>query len=155
MKVTSSTPDRLVLEDKPWGLAIPLYGVGGGTAFAALIGRVDGIGASLLVGALGLGAIWVAWHFMPFQRFTFDRPSGTFTHQVRRITGTRTWERPLADIRRAADEGQWSDGNRLERVTLLTSDGSHPLESGFSGTSRDAVIKSINDWIGAGVVPNP
>ena len=148
MKVTETTPERLVIEDRPWLLWVMLYGMGGGALFAALTGQADGWGVTLLVAALGLGAIWVAWHFLPFQRFTFDRPSATFTHEIRRLTGRQSWSRPLSEIRRATDEGSWSDGNRLERVTLLTKDGPYPMEAGFTGTPRAPVIRAINDWLG-------
>ena len=148
MKVIETTPDSLVIEDTPWFLWVFMIGMGLVTLANALTGRVDGWGATLLVGTLGAGLLWVAWRFLPFQRFTFDRASGVFTHQVRLLTGSQTWQRPLSDIRRAADEGHWSDGARLERVTLLTAEGRYPLESGFSGTSRSTVIRAINDWIG-------
>lgn len=148
MKVTLTTPDRLVIEDRPWFLWISLYGLSATFFFAALTGRTGGAVITLVVLLLGAGALAVGWHFAPFQRFTFDRPSNTFTHAIRRPSGAQIWERPLSEIRRAADEGHWSDGSRMERVTLLTEDGPHPLESGFSGQSRAHVIKAINDWLG-------
>lgn len=147
MKIVLSTADRLVIEDRPWFLWITLPLLGGPALFAALTGRVEGWGTTILVGCLGAGAFAVLWHFAPFQRFIFDRPAATFTHEIHRLTGRQVWTRPLADIRRAADEGNWSDGARLERVTLLTRDGRHPLESGFSSTSKAPIIKTINDWL--------
>ena len=147
MKVAETTPDRLVIEDRPWFLWIILPILGAPALFAALTGQVDGWGATILVAALGFGTFWVLWHFAPFQRFTFDRSAGTFTHEVYRLRKYRVWERPLSDIRRAADEGHWSDGSRLERVTLLTTDGRHPLESGFSSQKRKPVIEAINAWL--------
>lgn len=148
MKVVSSTPQRLIIEDRPllnWAL---LYSMGTAAIFTAITGWIDGTAQTLLVFALGLGALWVAWRLLPFQRFVLDRASGTFTHQIQRLTGHQSWQRPLDDIRRAADEGHWSDGSRLERVTLLTRDGRHALEAGFSGISRAGVIREINDWLG-------
>ncbi len=147
MKITRTSPDRLIIEDRPWFLWLLLPGLGAPSLFAALTGQVDGWGATLLVAALGIGALWVAWHYAPFQRFTFDRSTGTLTHQVTRLNGTKSWERPLTDIRRAADEGHYSDGSRMQRVTLLTTDGRYPLESGFTSSSRAPVIAAINDWL--------
>lgn len=148
MKVVETNPDRLVIEDRPWFLWLTLPVMGLAALVAALTGNVDGWAETLLVAALGAGSLWVAWQFAPFQRFTFDRTANTFTHHVRRLAGQQSWVRPLADIRRAADEGNWSDGSRLERVTLLTTDGRHPLESGFSSASKAPVIRAINDWLG-------
>lgn len=127
MKIVLSTSDRLVIEDRPWFLWSILPLLGGPALFAALTGGVDGWGATILVACLGAGALGVLWHFAPFQRFIFDRPAGTFTHEVHRLNGRRVWTRPLADIRRAADEGSHSDGARLDRITLLTGDGRLPL----------------------------
>ncbi len=149
MKIVEQTPERLVIEDRPWFLWIILPCLGTPAIFSALTGGVDGWIPSLLVLCIGVAALWVAWHFAPFQRFTFDRKTLTFTHQVTRLIGSQAWEKPLSDIRRAADEGHWSDGSRLERVTLLTEDGRYPLESGFTGFSRKAVIDEINGWLEA------
>ncbi len=149
MKVTETSPDRLVIEDRPWFLWLAFGILGGAALISALLGLVEGGWAErLLVGLLGAGALGVGWHFAPFQRFTFDRANSTFTHDIRRITGARTWTRPLREIRRAADEGNWSDGSRLERITLLTEDGRYPMESGFTSQSRNQVIKAINAWLG-------
>ena len=147
MNIVEQTPKRLVIEDRPWFLWIILPCLGVPAVFSALTGGVDGWVATIIVLAIGIAALWVAWHFAPFQRFTFDRDAQTFTHNVTRLNGSRTWETPLSDIRRAADEGHWSDGNRLERITLLTEDGRYPLESGFTGFSRKAVIDEINSWL--------
>lgn len=147
MKVAASSPERLVVEDRPWFLWITLPFLGAPALFAALTGQVDGWLETLLVFTVGVGIFWILWYFAPFQRFTFDRASNTFIHDVHRITGHKRWERPLSDIRRAADEGHWSDGSRLERITLLTNDGRHPLESGYSSGSRKDVVTAINKWL--------
>lgn len=148
MKVVSNSPDRLVIENRPWFLWAVFFGLGGTALFSAVTGQVGDWGTTFLVATMGTGAIWAGWRFEPFQRFVFDRQAGTFVHEVHRLTGSRTWQRPLADIRRAADEGHWSDGARLERITLLTNDGRHPLESGYGSTRRKPVIDAINEWLG-------
>ena len=151
MKVIETTPDRLVIEDRPWFLWIILTLLGTSSIIAGFGGQTAGPTETTVVFVVGLGAFGVLWHFAPFQRFTFDRSSGVFTHRVIRVTGRKTWERPLSDIRRAADEGNWRDGARLERITLLTHDGNrHPLESGFSSQSRKPVIDAINEWLAVG-----
>ena len=151
MKVIESTPDLLVIEDRPWFLWIILGVLGASSVLAGFSGQTAGPTETTVVFVVGLGAFGVLWHFAPFQRFTFDRTSGVFTHRVIRVTGRRTWERPLSDIRRAADEGNRRDGARLERITLLTHDTDrHPLESGFSSQSRKPVIDAINEWLAGG-----
>ena len=147
MKIVEQTQARLVIEDRPWFLWIILPCLGIPAIVSALTGNVDGWAGTIIVASIGIGALWVAWHFAPFQRFIFDRDTATFVHKVARLNGSQTWEKPLKDIRRAADEGHWSDGARLERVTLLTQDGRYPLESGYTGFSRKAVIDSINNWL--------
>lgn len=148
MKVIETTPDRLMIVDRPWFLWIILTLLGTSSIIAGFSGQTAGPTETNVVFVVGLGAFGVLWHFAPFQRFIFDRQNGVFTHRVIRITGRKTWERPLSEIRRAADEGNWRDGARLERITLLTHDGDrHPLESGFSSQSRRPVIDAINEWL--------
>lgn len=148
MKVVLSTPDQLVIEDRPWFLWVTLPVLGAPAIIAALTGQVDHWAATLVVLGMGVGCFWVLWRFAPFQRITFDRATGTFTHTIHRLNGAQSWDRPLSDIQRAADEGHYSDGTRLERVTLLTNDGRHPLESGFSSQDRAGIISQINTWLG-------
>ena len=147
MKIVEITPSRLVIEDRPWFLWILIPVLAGPALFAALTGQVDGTWQTLLVGATGVTFFWVMHHFAPFQRFIFDRDAALFTHAIRRINGGRSWTLPLGDIRRAADQGSWSDGTRLERVILLTKNGRHPLESGYSSRRAKPMIDAINSWL--------
>lgn len=148
MKVVENSQSRLVIEDRPWFLWIVLSVIGGSALIGALTGQVDGWGTTALVAGLGAGTFWVLWRFAPFQRFVFDRTEAAFTHQVHRVTGSQNWTRSLNEIRRAAGEGNWSDGTRLERITLLTTDGRHPLESGYSSASKTPIILAINERLG-------
>ncbi len=146
MRTSTNTPDRLIIEDRPWFLWAALYGMGAAAVWGALTGRVEGAFETLLVLALGLGMLWMAWRLAPYQQFTFDRTSGTFTHSIRRLgRPAETWERPLADIEKAVTQSL--EGS--ERVALSTPDGPHPLEAGFTGMGRKALTATINDWLGA------
>ena len=147
MKIVQTTPRRLVIEDRPWFLWLLLPVLALPSLYASLTGQIDGVWTTLLVGGLGAGMLWIVHHFAPFQRLTFDRDTGLFTHDLYRITGRARFERPLAEIKCAADEGHYSDGTRLSRVTLLTTDGRHPLESGFSSRNPKPVIQVINAWL--------
>ncbi|MGI9393214.1 MAG: hypothetical protein ACR2OY_01070 [Boseongicola sp.] len=148
MRITHDTPDRLIIEDRPWFVAGMIWFLGLAAISAVLTGQMDGIGEGILVLSLGIGALAIAWHFLPFQRFEFDRKNNTFTRKIARVTGSKHEVRLLGSIRQAASQGEWSDsGTRMERVALLTDDGPYPLEFGFSGSSRSDVIKTINDWL--------
>ena len=148
MKVIENTSDQLVIEDRPWFLWITLPILGGPALVSALTGQFDGWATTMLVAALGIGMFWILWRFAPFQRMIFDRTTNTFIHHVHRLTGRRTWDMPLTEIRRATEERDPSDSSRLERVTLLTNSGRYPLESGFTSQPRTPVIQAINTWLG-------
>ena len=150
MRIAKNTPDKLVIEDRPWFLWITLGVIGCGALLATFTSQFSSKVERILVTCLGAGTLWIAWHYAPFQRMTLNRETGTFAHEVRRLTGSRTWEKPLTEIDRATDEGQWSDGARLERVTLITKGGPYPLQSGFSGRSARPVVEAINTWLGVG-----
>lgn len=148
MKVVDATPDRMTIEDRPWFLWITLTLLGVTALLSALTGRTEDWGTTVLVALLGLGVLWSLWHFAPFQRLVFDRTDGTFTHEVHRLNGKQVWSTSLGDIRHAIAESDCSDSSRLERVTLLTANGRHPLEPGYSSTLKAPVIQAINDWLG-------
>ena len=148
MKVLENTHERLLIESRPVFLWVMLYGLGSIAILSAVTGRVDGWASTGIVLLFGCCMIWVGWRFEPLQRFEFDRPSGVFTHKLTRLTGTETWTRPLAEIRSAADQGHWNDGSRMERVVLLTNGNPYPLESGFTGQDRSAIVGAINSWLG-------
>ncbi|MGI9388475.1 MAG: hypothetical protein ACR2O1_00325 [Boseongicola sp.] len=148
MRVTHKSKEMLVIEDRPWFVAGVVWFLGLAAISSVLTGQMDGIGETILVLALGLGAATIAWHFLPFQRIEFDRTNGKFTRKIARVTGSKWEMRSLTTIRQAASQGDWSEGGtRMERVALLTDDGPYPLEYGFSGTSRAEVIQAINSWL--------
>lgn len=147
MQVVEETEEKLVIEDRPWFLAGVVWLLGLAALSAAILGQLRGPGETLLVLVLGAGTTAIAWYFMPFQRFEFDRASGTLTRTIARVTGSKKEVRPLSTICQAASQGNLNDGARLERVALLTDDEPYPLEFGFSGTSRTEVIKAINAWL--------
>lgn len=150
MRIVEKSGARLVMEDRPWSLAVWLWTMGLGALSAVLLGQLDGAVESVLVGLLGLAATGVAWYFFPFQRITFDRESGTMTRRIARVSGATEVALPLGGIRRAASQGSFSDGGtRLERIALLTDDGPYPLEFGFGSAPRGALIREINEWLGA------
>jgi hypothetical protein len=148
MRVIHQTPEMLVIEDRPWFIAGVIWLMGLAAIYAAVAGQLRSTGETILVLALGIGTSAIAWYFLPFQRFVFDRVNGTLARKIARVTGSKHETRSLNTIRQAASQGEWSaEGSRMERVALLTDDGPYPLEFGFSGTSRTDVIKAINVWL--------
>ncbi|MGC1429292.1 MAG: hypothetical protein WA822_11940 [Albidovulum sp.] len=149
MKPVKTTPDLLVIEDHPWALAGMVWLMSAAPLYAVATGQTDGMANTLIAAVLGLGAAGIAWWFFPFQTVVFDRSSGEVTRTIRRIGKSTTETLRLDQIKRAANQGDFSDsGSRMERVALMTNDGPYPLELGFVGTSRAPVITAINDWLG-------
>lgn len=147
MQTVSNTHKRLIIEDRPHFLAAFMWLMGLAAVFAAFTGQTAGVAETLLVAFLGLGTVGIAWHFFPFQRFTFDRKAGDFTRRIARVTGATIDTLPLAEIESAALQLHWSDGARMQRVTLVTKSGPVPLEFGYVGAEREPVVSDINGWL--------
>jgi hypothetical protein len=147
MRTVYESPDHLVIEDRPWLWAVILWLMGIAALWNVLTGQLAGALESLLVLALGTGTIWIAWGFFPYQRFTFDRTTNTFTRRIARVNGAADLTLPITRIRCAATQADWSDGARLERLVLLTAGGPYPLEYGFGSVPRELVADTINDWL--------
>ncbi|PWE29287.1 hypothetical protein DDZ14_17795 [Maritimibacter sp. 55A14] len=150
MKVTEDTPARLTLTDRPWLFAGALVaaGVVALTSLLSSPGSFD-TGERVVILVIGVTALYIAWRGFPFQRFVFDRATGTFTHRIDRLVGNRVTRLPLARIERAAILNLREDRNRMERLVLVLAEGEHPLDWGYSSFSRAPVEKAINDWLGA------
>ncbi|MXQ09116.1 hypothetical protein GQ651_14810 [Alphaproteobacteria bacterium GH1-50] len=147
MRIIEETPDRLVLEDRPWVLWLTLVPVGATTLLAVLTGEVQGRFLPILVGLIGLGAFWVLHRYAPLQRFDFDRTLGRFTHSVRRLTGAQDWVIDLDRLEQAAEQALWHGDQRLTRIALVTEDGPHPLEAAYSGRNNGELIATITAWL--------
>ena len=100
-----------------------------------------------LVAFLGAGAMWIAHHFFPYQRMTFDRTTGNFTRVVARLNGRKVTTHALSNIERVAIEAQWNEDTRMERLALVIGGEKTPLEFGFYGASRDKLASEINAWL--------
>ena len=148
MKVVVNEYDRLILEDTPTLFAIFIWLMG-----LLLLGMAatheEGFGIRLLLGLLGLGITAAAWKFFPFQRIPFSRSDNQITRRIARVTGAKTETLMLTEFERAASQGNWSNGTRMERVVLLSPAGAYPLEFVYSSTTRKPVIDAINIWMAA------
>ncbi len=149
MKIIENTSRRLVIEHKPWILA----GITGLMGLFAIFGGVigdgtGGIAERLLIVALGLAALWVAWHFFCFLRITFDREAGHVDHRSIRPFGSCRKHIDLGRVEKAQVEANWSDdGGRLTRLTLETVDGPVPLEYGYGPADRRKLESAVNKWL--------
>ncbi|SLN52949.1 hypothetical protein PEL8287_02822 [Roseovarius litorisediminis] len=149
MKIVENTLDLLILEDRPRFFAGFLWCMGAACLMAVITGQTDWPGEALLITPLGLGTLWIAHHFFPFQRLTFDRPNGWFTRLEARVNGRTVSTLPLSGIERAAVQAQWSDNSRMERITLVVEGEKHPLEFGFTASARGGLADDINSWLNA------
>lgn len=154
MKITTDTPDLLVVEDRPVLLGIGLIvfilifvGIGIGLMLA---GEGWGIVFALLGGGMGLIAFWA---FVRRVQVVFHRPQGWVEIRRKNLFGGSQVRHELANISRAEVEtSRSSEGGATYRVVLVIdrgqSVGRHPVTLAYSsGTSHHIVEAQINDWL--------
>lgn len=151
MKVVSSSPDRLIVDDRPVLMAGFLWVCGTMMIAAALLSSFETASAVGLVRTIffvfGCAIVAIAWRFFPFQRFVFDRPRGTFDHRSARLAKSNTVTIDLADVKRVRIEKIWGEAGWMDRVVLDLGSTVRPLESSYSGSSRAAIVREINEWL--------
>jgi len=148
VKITENTDRRLVIEDRPWGLAGIVWVLGLVTLYSGVTGvDMDGWAERLVVLALGIGVLAAAWYFFAFLRITFDRDRGEVEHVSLRPFGTRCKYLRLDRVQGAVVEANWSDGARLTRLALDTEDGRAQLEYGYGSADRRALETAVNEWL--------
>jgi hypothetical protein len=157
MQVTHETPDRLVLEQRPWVLgAVLIICI---LALLALAMLLYATTAWLTLG-FGLAALLLAVCFVVFvQRVIviFDRAAGALVIRKRSLMGQEERTLALPDVTRAEVETSRStstsnDGSRSVSVThrtvLVTGSGPLPLtDSSSSGSSAEINAAAINRWL--------
>jgi len=154
MKITTDTPDLLIVEDRPvlLGIALAIFillFVGAG--FAMLL---DGVFAGLIFiiggGGLGLGAFWA---FVRRVQVVFHRPEVYVELRRRNLFGGSRVRHRLAEIERAeVEQSTSSDGDALWRVVLVIetgqSAGRHPITLAYSnGRHHHETASAINRWL--------
>jgi hypothetical protein len=157
MKVTRETPDQLIVEEVPWGIAIGLVLF---ILFFAAVGLFllsEGVWMGLIFllggGGLGFGALWA---FVRRVQLILDRVSGAITLRERTLFGMTEERHPLAELQ-GAEVAQRTSRNRegrtrrTARVELLMGAHRLPLTEVYSsGRHHLRVARAINDWLDSG-----
>ncbi|MHA3977991.1 hypothetical protein ACW9UR_09935 [Halovulum sp. GXIMD14794] len=148
MRVLHDSDERLVVAGRPGPAAWMTAGMGMILAVVALTGNgADERWERLVPGLLGLGLLGLAWMAFPWTRTVFARAEGVAVHEERRLLHRRLTAIPLHAVEGAQVEAEWNEGSRQTRLTLLTADGSLPLERSYGSGDRRAVETAINDWL--------
>lgn len=156
MKVTTDTPDLLIVEDRPILLALGLVvfilvfvGIGLGLTLA---GEWYGILFALAGGGAGFAAFW---GFVRRVQVVFHRPEGYVEIRRRNIFGGSTVRHRLDEIDHAEiEESRSSDSGPTYRAVLVVargqSAGRHPVTLAYSsGSGHRRAADAINAWLEA------
>lgn len=156
MKVTSDTPDLLIVDDKPVLLGIGLtffilVFVGVGLAIL-LSGEWMGLVPMLVGGGLGLAAFAV---FVRRVQVVFHRPEGYVEFRRRNLFGGRSERFELGDVVAAEiEESRSNEGGATWRVVVLIDAGRgparrEPVTLAYSnGRGHHRAAEAINRWLG-------
>lgn len=149
MKVTTDTPDLLIVEDRPVILALAL------TAFILIFiavgltvmmaGEWWGIVFALVGGGVGFAAFW---GFVRRVQVVFHRPEGHVEFRRRNIFGGSRLRHARAEV----EESRSSDDGPTYRVVLVIehgqSAGRYPVTLAYlSGSAHRRVAAAINSWL--------
>lgn len=157
MKITTDTPELLIVDDKPiiLGIALTVFilifaGIGLGLMFS---GEWWGLVFLVVGGGLGLGAFWA---FVRRVQVVFHRPDGYVEFRRRNIFSGSTLRFELAEISRAEiEESRSNEGGATWRVVLVIDEGQnvgrYPITLAYSnGGGHHRAADAINDWLSAG-----
>lgn len=159
MQVIEETPDRLVIESRPWVLGgVLILGI---LILLALAMALWSESAWLTLG-FGLAALLLCVCFAVFVRrllVIFDRSAGMLVIRARSLSGQTERTLSLGDILRAEVETTRSsststNGSRSTSVThrpvLVTRSGPVPLtQIASSGDGAAVIVAAMNRWLSA------
>jgi hypothetical protein len=157
MKVTTDSPELLVVENRPVLLALGLTlfilaFIAVGMAMM-LAGEWWGLLVALFGGGIGFAAFW---GFVRRVQVVFHRPEAYVEVRRRDIFGGSRVRHALAEIDRAeVEESYSSDSGPTYRVVLVVargqSAGRHPVTQAYSsGAAHHRAAEAINSWLEAG-----
>ena len=159
MKIALNTPEKLILDDRPWilgGCLVVLILVFAGFGLNALLaGRMGG-----LLGLVG-AALWAVALVVFVRRTTIslDRQMGQMTREVSSLRAKSGQNWPLEDIRRAELDSRLSRDSsgagrsrytQMHRVVVQWNDGRAPLpltEVYTSGPNPAVAVDTLNRWL--------
>jgi hypothetical protein len=159
MRLADETPDRLMLESRPWLLGSVLIMVI--TLMLVVAWATLGSEPWLALGmVLGAGLFGVA--FVAFVRrviVIFDRSAGAVVIRTASLLGQTEKTLPLANIRTVVVEtsinrstgsnGRSGSVSRTHRPVLETYDGPVPLTEVYSGgDGATRIAETLNRWLG-------
>lgn len=157
MKVLANTPDRLILERRPWILAISILLF---TLVFVAIG-LSQVASGQILGSLafGLGGGLVGfigfWAFVRRTQVILDRGYGTVTIRRRSLFGFTQEVYPLDEVTGAEVETSSGGDTDTHRPALALDGQTGPrrvplVQVYVSGRSAERVVATIQDWLGNG-----
>lgn len=155
MKVTTNTPDLLVIDDRPLFIAIMLIlfilvfvGIG-------LFLVSEGVWAGAIFGLVGGGLGFTGYAlFVRRVQVVFHRPEGWVEIRRKSVFASQKVRHALSEISRAEIEAsRSSEGTATYRVALVIETGQtaghHPVTEAYSnGAGHDRCAVAINAWLG-------
>lgn len=154
MKVTTNSPDLLIIEDRPIFIAIALIlftlAFSGAGLFMIAEGEWWGLFFMLFGGGMGVLSFGI---FVRRVQVVFHRPEGYVEVRRRNVFGAHKVRHDLTEIARAElQTNRGSDGPDTYRVVLVIDEGQsagrHPVTRSFSnGSGHQTCMEAINDWL--------
>ena len=152
MKIVVETPERMVVEDRPWGLGGFLILFILSSLYGAWDSFIDGdaIVTALLLGIAAL-IFWALNRYVALGRLELNKAENSaYWHQISASKRVRRgWA--LSDLRRVIIEVHRGKGE-THRITMIFDNGDDPmpLTPYFSGLGRqEETKKRINRFLGA------
>lgn len=153
MKITTDTPQLLIVENRPvvLGAVLIVFILVFLWAGMAMIGSGDWIGLVFI--AFGAGSGFLAfWALVRRVQVVFDRATGTVEIRRRGLFSASRVRHKLTEIDRAVVEESRGTDSTTFRVALVIgtgqSAGHHPLTKSYSNSGAHArIAQRINAWL--------
>lgn len=154
MKITTNTPELLIIDYRPIVVAILLSGFALVFFSVGLSLLADGqwVGTLFALFGAGMGGLFL-YQFARRVQVVFHRPEGWVELRRKNLLRHSKVRHALSEIARAeVEEGPGSDSGATYRVVLVIdhgqSAGRHPVTRVYSsGRGHEKAAKAINDWL--------
>lgn len=159
MKVTTNTPDLLILTHRPLALAAMLAGLTLAAAAFAVVLFTRGSDAGVIFVVFALSPPVFAYFFLETRDITLDRAAGSVTLSHRAARGMRVSTHPLPGAARVVVErpGPTAEARAVAeagapgvatRAVLVGGPQNIPLAEAYSkGPEAFAVKDAVNTWL--------